>query len=134
MLTEGDVIEKLAKYLEKNDYEVLQKLKTSEKGIDIIAQKNEKILYVEAKGETSSRDGSRRRGLPFTKNQIKTHVGVAILASMKVLASKPEKTTRVAIALPDNKDHRDLIKLIESVLKKAGIDVYMVGDKSITKI
>lgn len=134
MLTENDIIDRVSEYLEQHGYNIKQRLGTSEKGIDIIAQKNEQTLYIEAKGETSASEGTHRFGKPFSKNQVKTHVAMAILASMRALASKPHDFTQVAIALPDNEYHRALIASIKSVLKKIEIDVYLVGYHSVVKI
>ncbi len=134
MLTENDVVKKVAECLENDGYKVIQRLGTLDKGVDIIAEKAGITLYVEAKGETSSKEASRRYGKHFTQNQVKTHVAMAILASMKILASKPEKSTKVAIAFPANKDHKALISSIEVVLKKAGIDVFMVEEDTVTRM
>lgn len=134
MLTENDVINILVDYLQKKHYKIIQKLTTSEKGFDIVAEKNDTTLYIEAKGGTSASKNSKRFSKPFTKNQIKTHLAVAILASLKILAKKKKKTIKVAIAFPDNEDHRNIILPITSVLKKIGIIVFFVKENLITKI
>ncbi len=133
MLTENDIVHRVAEYLKNDGYNVTQRLGTLEKGVDIIAEKAGVTLYVEAKGETSSKEASSRYGKCFSQNQAKTHVAMAILASMKILASKPEKSTKVAIAFPANKDHKVLISSIEGVLKRAGIDVFMVEEDTVTR-
>jgi Holliday junction resolvase len=55
MLTENDVVKAVSNKLNAIGYKVVQSLTTNEKGIDIIAQKGDVKLYVEAKGETSSK-------------------------------------------------------------------------------
>ena len=132
MLTENDIVRIFGKYLQDCGYEIIQSLTTSERGFDIIAKRNGITLYVEAKGETSSKEDTNRYGKPFSKNQVKTHVAVAILASMKVLSRPDHEPKEVAIALPDNESHRGLIESIKSTLKKAGIKVFLVGGKSVT--
>lgn len=53
MLTENQVIEYFCNYLINDGFIIKQSLSTTEKGIDIIALKDEKILKAEAKGSTS---------------------------------------------------------------------------------
>jgi Holliday junction resolvase-like predicted endonuclease len=131
MLTENDIVNILAKHLENKGYAIKQTLTTSQTGIDLIAENDKEILFVEAKGETSSKQSTNRYGLGFDSNQIKSHVSRAILASMIVLQSKPAgPKTNVAIALPDN--HRDIILKITNPLKSLGIKVYLItGDRKV---
>ncbi|MEQ6166164.1 restriction endonuclease [Ekhidna sp. MALMAid0563] len=129
MLTENDVVEILAEHLSNQGYQIIQSLTTNEKGVDLIAEKNGVRLYVEAKGETSSKATTNRYGKPFNKNQIKSHVSRAILTSMKVQSSKPN--SEVAIALPDTDDHKQLIQVITPSLKKLGIGVYWVSKSGV---
>ncbi len=133
MLTENHIVKKMTEHLKADGHEILQSLSTDQKGIDIISQKDGLKMYVEAKGETSSREGSKRFGKPFSKNQVGTHIAVAILASMKSLA-KYSKNSRVAIALPDNQDHRTMIGLISPVLKKTAIEIYFVSEITVEKL
>lgn len=135
MLTENNVIDILANYLEKEEkYKIIHKLTTQQKGVDIIAEKNGVTLYIEAKGETSSKESSHRYGKPFTKNQVGTHVSVAVLTSLKIL-SKDNKTSRkVAMAFPDNKNHRDIIELIAPALRRTGIVTYLVKENSVIEM
>ena len=129
MLTENDIIEKTSEYLQKQNYTIIQSLNTEEKGIDIIAEKNDKKLYIEAKGETSSKRTSVRFGKAFSKNQVKTHVAVAILAAMK--QKELDKSCDVAIALPNNENHVELINSIKASLKKADIKVFIVDGSGV---
>jgi hypothetical protein len=79
-------------------------------------------LYIEVKGETSSKDHSNRFGNAFDLNQIKSHVSRAILASLTVLNDKPSgPKTKAAIALPDNTGHKELIAKFAQPLKTLGI-------------
>ncbi len=135
MLTENDIIEILANHLNKDDgWEIKNKLTTIQKGVDILAEKNGVTLYVEAKGETSSKKSSRRYGKQFTKNQVGTHVSVAILTSLKVLSKNDNKSKKVAMAFPDNKNHRDIIELIAPALRRAGIVTYLVKENSVIEM
>lgn len=89
MLRENDIVEKLAEFLQNNGYEIEQKLTTNQTGIDIIAENDFGKIYIEAKGETSASKTSKRYGLPFNRNQVKSHISVALLATMNVISSKP---------------------------------------------
>ncbi|OGH91565.1 MAG: hypothetical protein A2534_04475 [Candidatus Magasanikbacteria bacterium RIFOXYD2_FULL_39_9] len=134
MLTENHIINILADYLEKDGYKIIQKLTTQEKGVDIRAEKNGVTLYVEAKGETSSKESSNRHGKPFTKNQVGTHVSVALLTSLKVLSKDDKNSKKVAMAFPDNKNHREIIELIAPALRRTGIVTYLVKENSVIEI
>lgn len=136
MLNENQIIEILIKYLENKGFKIAQKRNTSENGIDIIAtnlSKNE-VIYIEAKGETSSKNNSSRFGLPFDEKQIRNHVSVAIYCALKVLSSKPSgKKTRVGIALPSNRGHEIEIKKVSKVLKSLGVRIYWVGSDTVAE-
>lgn len=81
MLTEDDVIAAVCNKLREMDFDIEQALITFEKGIDIIAFKGDYRLFIEAKGETSSKRFSSRYGKPFNQNQIKNHVGKGVIVS-----------------------------------------------------
>ncbi len=132
MLTENDIVDKLAKFLKRNGYEIEQKLTTNQTGIDLIVKNQFEEVYIEAKGETSALQSSKRYGLPFNRNQVKAHIAVAILATMKVITSKPsEGITKVGIALPDNEDHRSVINEIMPALKKLEIKLYWISNTTV---
>ncbi|MEK4248209.1 hypothetical protein [Paenibacillus sp. FSL W7-1287] len=129
MLTENDVIAAVCNKLENMNFEIRQRLHTSEQGIDIIAVKGNFTLMIEAKGETSALGTSSRYGKPFNRNQIKNHVGKALLAASKLISSYRDSVGYgVAIALPDNYGHRKIIGEIEYALKKLGVYVFWVKD------
>lgn len=67
MLTENNIVDILSTYLEKVGYDILQKLWTGQKGVDIIARREGQKLFIEAKGETSSKSYTNRFGKLFTK-------------------------------------------------------------------
>ncbi len=130
MLTENDVIETLANYLVKNNYIIKKSCTTTQRGIDLIAERDNEVLYIEAKGETSSKESTNRFGLSFNNNQIKSHVSRAILSSMLILQEKPDGLkTKVAIALPDNLGHRELILKILHPLKSLSIKIFLISEK-----
>ena len=126
MLTENNIVEYISEYLEENGYKIEQALTTSQHGIDIIAHHPEKgFCFVEAKGATSSKKDSSRFGKEFNANQIRTHVGVAILKSYQTL--QENSSAEVVIALPNNAGHKKVIHSIHEPLKKSGIKLYFVN-------
>lgn len=128
MLTENDIVEKLTNFLETKGYRIIQSLTTNQPGIDIIAETEFEKLYIEAKGETSASKTSNRFGLAFNRNQIKSHISVALLATMKVISSLPAgNKTKVGIALPDTEGQRQVINQIIPALKKLEIRIYWVS-------
>lgn len=135
MLTENDVVTAVCKKLEDMGFDIEQALHTSEKGIDIIAVKDGYTLFIETKGETSATQSSNRYGKPFNQNQIKNHIGKALLAVSRLLTSNQGSiAVGVAIALPDNEGHKRVISEIEYALKKLGVLVIWVKDINTVEI
>ena len=127
ILTENDVVSAVSSFLESQGYTIDQALSTSQKGIDIEATKPDGTrCFVEAKGATSSKAGSRRYGIEFNHNQIKTHIAVALLKSFQTLQLHP--TSEVAIALPGNKGHRKVVDSMSTPLKRLGVNIYLVNN------
>ncbi|MFT4413894.1 hypothetical protein ACLM5H_08550 [Fredinandcohnia humi] len=88
-------------------------------------------MFIEAKGATSALKTSSRYGKPFNKNQIKSHVGQALLAVMKIATEHNDKEkVNVGIALPDNEGHRELISEIWFAVEKLGIYIFWVKDSN----
>ena len=134
MLTENDVIAILSKYLELNNYRIISALSTGERGIDLIAENTEHCLFIEAKGETSSKGYTARYGTPFTNNQIKSHVSRALLAAMMVLNNAKGSPKIIAgIALPDNAGHRSVVDKIRLPLNTLGIKLFWVSSSGVTE-
>ncbi|MFY2154926.1 hypothetical protein ACOSZF_04435 [Cytobacillus firmus] len=130
MLFEGRVIECVCNYLNEHDFEILQKLSTTEQGDDIIAIKSGVKLIIEAKGESSSNQNSSRYGQPFTYNQVKTHVGVALYKVSEILTRELNSGNDVVvgIALPGNEHHRKCVGRISGVIKPLNIVLFWVNE------
>lgn len=127
MLTENDVIDFLVKYLKKREYEIISICNTGQRGNDIVAKKEDRFLIVEAKGQTSSDPNSKRYGIEFDTAQKKIHVAEAILKTMEIQDKYPNGT--VAIALPDDNRHRNIIRDIKPSLKKLDIIIFFIDKK-----
>lgn len=126
-LTENEVIEALASHLRRAGWKILKKSATNQRGIDIIASKPRASgrLLVEAKGGTSSKDGTKRFGLGFNGGQVISHVAGTFYCVAKLQALHPRDT--VAIALPDDARHRAAVASIGAALDKLSVRVYLIG-------
>src|SRR5205807_7801303 len=83
-------------------------------------------LFVEAKGGTSSKETTKRFGKPFTPNQAKSHVSVALYCAASLHRTAVAEQADVALAFPDDRDHRNLIQNISKALKDRRVAVYFV--------
>jgi len=127
MLTENKIIEYTSIYLENNGYKIIGIKDTTKKGIDIEAIHPKKgKCFVEAKGETSSKKGTKRYGKPFTISQIKTHIGVALLKTFQI--KQESEISNVLIALPFEENHKKIINSIMSCLIKTNIKILYVKE------
>lgn len=126
MLTENDITNILVEHLELNGYTNVNGLTTDQRGIDITALNSlGNQVCIEVKGETSSKVGTKRYGLPFTGNQIASHVSGALLQTI-ITMNKPEyKNCEFCMAFPMN--HEILIRKILPSLNKLNIKVYLVS-------
>ena len=129
MLFEHQVVGSVATWLKSRGYDVHQALAESEKGDDIIATApgNSHRLFVEAKGESSSRVGTSRFGKPFSPNQVKVHVAVALYRAAQMLDNPCELPVRVALAFPANEDHRRVVGRVQKAIATLGIEVLWVS-------
>lgn len=129
MLTENDVVAKVAAFLESNGYRIESQLSTSQQGTDIIARSTKTGLriLIEAKGATSSKRGTNRFGRPFTRNQSKAHLGVALLTALRLRQNLPAGD-RVALAFPETAPNPDLLAEIGSSLHLLELGIFWVGE------
>jgi len=101
MLNENDVVKAVCSHLERGGYVIRQRCTTKQHGIDIIAQKETgKRLLIEAKGATSSRDGSARFGKNFTDNQVWDRVAKGFYTAVCLHSAHSKSGDRVGLALP----------------------------------
>jgi len=131
VLYEDDVVEAVCRHLERNDYVIRQSLTSVQHGHDIIADKQGDptwTLYVEAKGEGSSKATTARYGSPFNSGQVFDHVAKAVLKALRVASwGTTEPPSRAGIALPENAAHVKEIEMVSRALRNAGVAVFWVG-------
>lgn len=97
----------------------------NELGDDIDALKDGQRLLVEAKGAGSSKATTKRYGQLFTGNQVGSHIGVAVVRALRWVSSG---IAYPALALPDNRHHRDRVNAIAPALAQVRIGIFWVSD------
>ena len=134
MLTENDVVVAVADYLSSRGYRIDRQRSTREQGIDIEALdiRTGRRLLIEAKGATSSKEGTNRYNQPFTRNQAQSHVAVALYCAARLRQEFVAEHADIALAFPDGAIHSHLVERISTSLKDLGIAVYFVSkDKGV---
>ncbi|MDW1578876.1 hypothetical protein R7M92_24240 [Vibrio sp. Vb2880] len=133
MLTENRIVDLVCDQLELDGFTVSQKLDTTQTGIDIVAvSETGKKYFVEAKGATSSKESTKRYGQEFNKSQVKTHIGMALVAAFKVREDNPDHES--IIALPNNLSHKELIESMATPIRLSGIKVWLVDEERVEKL
>lgn len=135
-MTENDVVQAVAAHLVTEGYRIAEAHTTDERGVDIVAVHpvTAERLFVEAKGGTSSKEETARFGKPFTRNQAKSHVSVAFYYAAKLRQQHSTHDVRVAMAFPDDSNHRALVNDISNSLGLLGIAVFFVDSvRRVTK-
>lgn len=82
-LLEDDVVQAVMQHLESDGWSIKSFALAHQHGDDIVATRADQRLIVEAKGAGSSKAGTKRFGQPFTRNQVGSHVSVAILEASR---------------------------------------------------
>lgn len=127
-LTENDVVDAVCDHLGRSGWAVEQKLRTTERGADIVARgSNQTLLRVEAKGATSSKPETARHGRPFSRAQVASHVARAFFTAAAALENAyASRTVLSAMALPATTQHREYVERISGPLEQLGIGVFWV--------
>lgn len=126
MLTENDVVDAVIVALQKSGWNIRSYATTMQQGVDIVASLGKRLLYVEAKGITSSKESSNRYGKLHNSQQMFISVAAALLKAAEMRQATPEAA--VAIALPAHPTMRQRIKRIETVLEASDIAVLWVAE------
>lgn len=135
MLYELDIIDAVCNELVKRGYLVVsRKSEHKHTGSDIIAKKVDSGInlrfFIEAVGETSSQTTSTRHGKPFNRSQIKVHLSELLFTTAQTLSMQKIDgfDYKVGLAIPDNKDHREMIASILPFLESVKIVVFFVQE------
>lgn len=130
MITENEVIDMVIEELRDLDFNIISSCDTNTKGIDIVAEKNNRKILIEAKGGTTSKE-SAKEGRPFDRNQAKTHISVAIFKLLQL--KEKNRDTLLAMALPYERHHYEFIDSIKTSMKELEIIIFWC-DKEKVKI
>lgn len=131
MITENDVIDYVERHFVKQGGKTESKANTKQKGIDLIIDFQDKKFFIEAKGETSSKEHSNRYGQAFTTNQITNHIARAIFTTLKLQSKNENKNEVYIIAFPNTAQHKIQLEKISARLKKINIEIYLVNKTKI---
>lgn len=130
--TENEVIDAVVSKLETLNFKVVSTCNTKEHGVDIVSQKEQYTLLIEAKGGTSSMKGSNNYGRPFNRNQARTHISVALFTAMNLISEyKDRDKVIVGIALPYEKNHIEFIEKLKYALNKLEVVIFWVSRKEV---
>jgi len=135
MLDENAVVEAVCSFLGQKGYVIKSKCSTTEQGIDVCAEKPStgERIEVEAKGGTSSRQGSNRFGKPYTESQVIDRVAKGFYTVFK-MKGEGLPNTRFVLAVPDTRWFRKHLNPVRPACEAAGIGVLLVTDGAQVKM
>ncbi len=134
MLYEDDIVGAVCEYLIGRGFEIERKCAAKDRGDDIVARHPTGWrLYVEAKGEGSSAEGSNRYGRTFDSGQVRHNVSVAFYRAA-VTRDLGDGAGRVAaMAFPDGPEFRKRVAAVAPSIRRLGLVVFWVGgDRSVS--
>jgi hypothetical protein len=131
-MDENKIVEAVVGYLKSLGYVVKQSLTTKEKGIDIIADHALKgSILVEAKGGTSTFEGSARYGKAYKKSQVFDRVAKGFFTVAEMKEKNPNAV--VAFALPKTKWFEEYLGRVRNSLSALKIKVFLVGKDGVVE-
>ena len=119
LLTEDQVVISLIKYLKHEDWIISSYCLGNKRGYDIVAQKEDRTIYVEAKGAKGNPLSNNTVRKKFDSGQLKDHLGKAIVKSFECQNRFPKAI--VAIAHHNDDYIKNIIGDKVKNLNKAGI-------------
>lgn len=135
MLYESDIIKAVCGFLSFQGYRIAQQLKETQRGEDIIAiSQDGKEVFIEAKGETSSKELTARFGKPFDRAQVRNHVASAFFKAACKIRSDNNPLICSAIALPKTRHHIEMVEQIIIALKLLQIEVFWVDSEGSVEV
>ncbi|MCU1530373.1 MAG: hypothetical protein JWP75_4136 [Frondihabitans sp.] len=113
-LDENAVVAAVCAALTAHGFEIRARAHTTQTGPDIVASREDVELYVEAKGATSSRVGSKRYGRAYGSTDARINVAEALYTAVAVRTRHTGvAVVRAAVALQDDQLHRRLVAPLE---------------------
>jgi hypothetical protein len=126
-MDENVVVESACQRLKTAGCEIVERRTTKEQGIDIVAHNpsNGHDFYVEAKGGTSSRIGSRRFGLAYTQSQVFDRVAKGVFTCVELRAKYPDSVNQhVILSVPDALWFHSYLDPVLEQLRLTGVVVW----------
>ena len=130
MLLESDVIAAVSDCLRTEGYEILQQLSETQRGDDIVAARGDETMLIEAKGETSSKEGSKKYGRPFSRSQVLDHVAMAFYRAVNMRRGG----VQVGMAFPENAHHKEMVSDIKTAVRELKIFVFWVSKDGLVTV
>jgi hypothetical protein len=125
VLTEDAVVAAVRRLLERHGWKILVHATAIQHGHDLVAERDNQRLIIEAKGAGSSKEGTARFGRLFTSNQVFDHVAKAVLKALRVVT---EGRAWGGVAFPDNANHHLQIDQIRTALDQLQVAIFWVRD------
>ena len=103
MIYEDFVVNSVAKHLRERNYETLEQANVNKSGIDLVMKQRvtKQAIFVEAKGQGSSKPSSSRFGKEFTESQVFDCVAKAAFKAMETQNRDDFKETDIScVAFP----------------------------------
>lgn len=126
-MDENEVVDSVCLRLKDMGFTIKKRCTTTDRGIDVVAESpngGERYL-VEAKGGTSSREGSARFGKPYTQSQVFDRVANGVFTCLEMRAGNPScRNTHVVLAVPDQSRFHIYLGPVLEQLRVAGIEVW----------
>ena len=125
-MLENEVIKHLCIWLEANGWKIESTALNRDKGDDIRASKDGRILLVEAKGAKGNPENHSVVRDIFSPGQIKDHLGKAIVKALELKAKNPNAL--IVIAHPATEKILSIVKPIAPQLISVGFLFVFVRD------
>ena len=126
MMTEDEVVAALCAYLEARGWNANSRNETSQRGIDIVAERLGKKHFVIVRGTARGIGEPAQFARPAGSARSQDHLTNAIFTAMALSSDEP--ATIVAIALPNDAGHRRRNKRAEPALERLGIGAFWISD------
>lgn len=124
MLTENAVVDAVAAYLEKRGWRIISKCTTMQTGIDIVAERDQRRMLVEAKGLTSASTSSKNFGRPFYQQQKNIYVASAVMTACELRSREPK--AEICLAFADDRVYRNRIAAVQPALSQLSVSLLWV--------
>jgi hypothetical protein len=132
-MNENAIVDAVCGRLVGEGCEIVSRCTTTQRGIDVLARTAKgQHYYVEAKGGTSTREGSPRFGKAYVPSQIFDRVAKGVFTCLQLRSKHPNTSDeRVVLALPDDERFRAYVQSIEPQLRAVAIDVWFISNADV---